>query len=84
VLSFRAVPADEPELVVASQATESRLQGSRLYRFEVFRWGEQSPDPSNLKVVLVDILEEATAYTDGKLVLLQRGGSWNVDNSIPT
>jgi hypothetical protein len=84
VLSFRAVPADDPGLVIASQATESRLQDSRLYRFEVFRWGEQRPDPSNLKVVLVDILEEATAYTDGKLVLLQRGGSWNPDNSIPT
>jgi hypothetical protein len=84
VLSFRPVPGDDSGLAAASRATESRLHGPRLYRFEVFRWGEQSSDPANLKIVLVEILEEATAYTDGKLVMLRRGGEWTLDNSIPT
>ena len=42
------------------------------------------PDPANFKVVLVEMLEEVTAYTDGRQVMLKRGDKWTLDTSIPS
>ncbi len=55
----------------------------RRSRF-LFRWGQRHADPGNIRNVLVDIEEEATAYSDGRLLLIDRGGSWQLDNTIPT
>jgi hypothetical protein len=85
VLSFVPVPEYDAELQrIAGQAGATLDTPWRYYRFELFRWGERRTDPAKLKVVFVEIKEEATAYTDGKHVILKRGGKWTVDNSIPT
>lgn len=85
VRSFRAVAKSDAELADAEHAAPAGLAGSPLYRFEVYRWGQQTPDPHDLQVVLVEMLEQAVAYTDGKTVLLRRGtGPWTSDNSMPT
>jgi hypothetical protein len=85
VLSFQAVAPRDASLAAAERATGARLAGPRRYRFEVFRWGRQSPDPQDMKVVLVEMLESAVVYVDGGTVLIRRDeGSWTHDTSIPT
>jgi hypothetical protein len=85
VLSFAAVPAEDAALQRAvKEADAQRETPWNYYRFEVFRWGKTHNDPSNLKVVFVEILEEATAYTNGGQVILKRNGAWKADNTIPT
>jgi hypothetical protein len=84
VLSFVAVPEYDAELQsIAGQAGTTIDSPRRYYRFDMFRWGTRHIDPARLKVVFVGILEEATAYTNGKHVILKREGSWKVDNTIP-
>ena len=85
VLSFRAVKANDSGLVAAEDATGVKLPGPRHYFFHVYRWGELNHDPDHLGIVFVDMLEQAFAYVSGNTVLLKReGGSWTVDQSMPT
>ncbi|MFI8790896.1 hypothetical protein [Streptomyces sp. NPDC055105] len=85
VLSFMVAEAGDAGLAEAEQATGSRLAGPRRYRFRVYRPGAESRDPSDIQKVLVEIAEDVTAYTDGRVVLLRRdGGSWTRDASMPT
>ncbi len=85
VRSFRAVDEKDPELGKAMDATKAKLSGPYLYRFEIYRWGRQFPDPGNLALVLVEIKEYVTAYVAGKYVLLRRDdGPWQLDTTIPT
>jgi hypothetical protein len=85
VLSFRVVGADDPDVAAAEKATGVTLAGPRRYRFEVFRWGEQSPDPDDMRIVLVEVLEQAIAFVSGNTVLLRReNGAWAADTSMPT
>jgi acetylornithine deacetylase/succinyl-diaminopimelate desuccinylase-like protein len=85
VLSFRVVDADDPEVTAAEQAAGVQLAGPRRYRFHVYRWGDESPDPADIDTVLVEMLEQAIVYVSGNTVLLQReGGPWTADSSMPT
>jgi hypothetical protein len=92
VRSFQAVDRQPPELAEAlaaarqsGQAPAARFAGPRRYRFEVYRWGGQVPDPDDLGTVLVEMLESAVAYVDGSVVLIRRNnGPWTLDTSIPT
>lgn len=85
VLSFRAVPVGYPELQQVAALTGARLDPARLYyRFEVYRWGGRNTNPARMRSVLVDILEEATAFSDGRQVILKRGAAWKLDTTIPT
>lgn len=85
VRSFHPVAAGDAGLAAAEGATCVRLAGPRPYRFEVFRWGRQTTDPDDMKVVLVEMLETAVVYVDGDTVLIRRGeGPWRHDRSIPT
>jgi hypothetical protein len=85
VRSFKPVATGDASLASAEAAARVRLGGSRRYRFEVFRWGEQKPDPQDIKVVLVEMLETAIAYVGGDTVLIRRDeGPWTHDSSIPT
>jgi hypothetical protein len=85
VRSFRPVAARDAALAAAERATRVRLNGPKRYRFEVFRWGEQTTDPQDIRVVLVEMLETALVFVDGDTVLIRRDeGPWTHDRSIPT
>lgn len=85
VLSFRAVQSDNSDLAAAQQATGARLAGPRHYFFHVYRWGKQMPDPGDMRVAFVEMLEQATAYVSGNTTLLKReNGPWTTDQSMPT
>jgi hypothetical protein len=85
VLSFRAIAADDQGLAAAEQATGVKLPGPRRYYFHVYRWGELNHDPDDMRIVFVDMLEQAFAYVYGNTVLIRRdGGAWTVDQSMPT
>ncbi|MEO6935156.1 MAG: hypothetical protein ABI171_07410 [Collimonas sp.] len=87
VLSFRPVPANDGMLASIAAPMGARIDPQRrYYRFELYRWGERFTDPAKPRSVLVDILEEATAYTDGRQVLMTRGpgAPWKLDTTIPT
>jgi hypothetical protein len=83
VLSFRPVTDNEAGLAEAVQATGGRLAGPFRYFIEIYRWGDHRPDPADFKTMLVNIVEDAIAYSDSKNVLLKRGGQWML-GSIPT
>ena len=85
VLSFRTTKAEDSGLAAAEQATGVKLAGPRRYFFHVYRWGKVNPDPDDMRIVFVDMLEQAFAYVSGNTVLIQReGGAWRVDQSMPT
>ena len=85
VRSFHPVAEGDPALAAAEAAAGARLAGPKRYRFEVFRWGRQTPDPDDLRVVLVEMLETAEVYVGGSTVLIRRDeGRWRHDRSIPT
>lgn len=85
VRSFQPVAARDSALAAAERATGVRLAGPKRYRFEVFRWGEQTTDPQDIRVVLVEMLETAVVYVGGSTVLIRRDeGPWKHDRSIPT
>jgi hypothetical protein len=85
VRSFKVVKAGDAELGAAEQGAQAKLSGPRLYRFEIFRWGQQTQDPHDLQLVYVEMLDRVVAYSDGKSALLQRNsGPWAFDNSMPT
>lgn len=85
VLSFRIVTANDPGLAEAQAAAGSRLSGSRLYFFHLYRWnGPERTDPDNLQMVLVKMAEEVTAYVAGTDSLLKfEGQPWKIDKSMP-
>ncbi len=84
VLSFRPVTLEDAAFQAAAAASQASLKGFRRYAVDIYRWGEQAPDPADFKIILVDVLEEAHAFTDGRVVILNRRGTWHLDNSIPT
>jgi hypothetical protein len=68
VLSFRAIAADDTGLAAAEHATDVTLPGPRRYFFHVYRWGELNHDPDDMRIVFVDMLEQAFAYVSGNTV----------------
>lgn len=84
VLSFKAIAADNAELRTAASAAKHTFAGSFVFRFEIYRWGDQREDPVDPKITLVEILEEVTAFSDGQRVIKKVDGSWVLDASIPT
>jgi hypothetical protein len=85
VLSFRVVDDNDAELGEAERETETRLPEGRRYRFHVYRWGQQEPDPSDIQTVLVEMIEQAIIFVSGGTDLIRRGAEpWTVDTSIPT
>jgi hypothetical protein len=85
VLSFRAITADDSGLAAAEQAAGKKLPGPRRYFFHIYRWGELNHDPDDIRIVFIDMLEQAFAYVSGNTVLLRRDqGPWTVDQSMPT
>lgn len=85
VFSFMGVLPGDPDFARIAAQTGARIDPTRrYYRFEMFRWGQRRADPGRCRNVLVDIEEEATVYSDGKLLLIERGGVWKLDDTIPT
>ena len=84
VLSFREVAPEDAALQAAAAASQGSLNGPRRYAVDIYRWGAQTPDPADFKIMLVDVLEEVRAFTDSRVVILNRRGTWHLDNSIPT
>ncbi len=84
VLSFKLVAANNAALRTATAAAQHKFNGAHIYRFEIFRWGRESEDPADPKMTLVEILEEVTAFSDGKSVIKKVGNAWESDVSIPT
>ena len=85
VLSFRVVQGDDPGLRSAEQTAGTQLNAARRYGFHVYRWGTESPDPSDMHLVLLEVLEQAHAYVSDNTVLIQReNGPWMIDRSMPT
>jgi len=85
VLSFRVVQGDDPGLRGAEQVTGTQLDAARRYGFHVYRWGMERPDPSDMHVTLLEVLEQAQAYVSDNTVLIQReNGPWTIDRSMPT
>jgi hypothetical protein len=95
VRSFQTVERRQAELTQALNATRRRggrgraagagFVGPHRYRVEIYRWGGQIPDPDDMNVVLVEMLERAVMYVDGGSVLVRRdNGPWTLDTSIPT
>jgi len=84
VLSFRAVRPDDPFLAAAEKATGTQLTGPRRYGFRVYRWGKEFADPDDLRIVYLEMLEDADAFVSDGIVLLQRNGKWTIDRSMPT
>jgi hypothetical protein len=89
VLSFRPVLENEAGLAEAKQATGRELTDQFKYFIHIYRWGDHRPDdhrpdPDRFKTILVDIVEEVVAYSDGANVLLKKGdGRWTFE-STPT
>ena len=56
-----------------------------IYRFHLYRPGEELRDPEDLKRVLLTVQEEAIVYACDGMALVQRdGGDWRFDDSLPT
>lgn len=84
VSSFRAVRADEPELVEAQKRLGVKLAAGPQYRFHIYKPGEQTPHPTDLRKVRVSIKEEAVIFADATQVLIRRGKlPWKRDASMP-
>ena len=84
VFSFKAVSADDAELQKVAKAANHRFSGSYTFRFELYRWGRHWSDPADFKTKLVEVLEEVTAYSDGRSVIKKTSDQWKLDTSIPT
>lgn len=84
VLSFKAVPPEDAGLREIQAAVKHRFSGQYAFRFEVYRWGKHRVDPADPKIMLVEILEEFTAYSDGRAVIKKMDDQWKLDVSIPT
>jgi hypothetical protein len=85
VLSFRVVATDDAELVEAARVAPGNLTGPQCYRFHIYRWGQQTTDPHDMRIVLVEMLEQVTLYVAGNTVVLRHDtGPWTIGTSIPT
>ena len=84
VLSFRHVAPEDAAFQEAAAAAQGSLEGPRRYAVDIYRWGAQAPDPADFKIILIEVLEEVHAFTDGRAVILNRRGTWHLANSIPT
>ena len=61
------------------------MKDSRRYSFEVYRWGKEIPDPGDMRILFLEVLEQASAYVSGNTVLMRRAsGSCTIDQSMPT
>lgn len=80
-VSFRrAGPQDQAELIGAGD----RLGTGPVYRFHLYRPGEELRDPDDFKRVLLTIEEEATAYVANGKAWIRRGDAdWRFDGSLP-
>ena len=77
LLSFRSVTDDDEELGRAEEATSVQLTGERIYRFQLFQWGEMEPHPTDLRRILVPIKDQVTIYSDLTDLLVGRDlDSW--------
>ena len=82
VLSFRVVGDGDSELGRAETAAGEQLGGDRRYRFHLYRWGKESPDPDDVRRALVEMGEQLVIFTDLEHVLIGReDGSW--DHIVP-
>lgn len=80
VLSFRKVALPDQQLQQAQGQTNTVLQGT-IYRFQIYRHGNQSQPQGNHRKRRVEIGEMVTLYVDPVRILLQRGaGAWEVSN----
>ena len=62
-----------------------RLGGGPVYRFHLYRPGEELRDPDDLKRVLLTIEEEAIVYAANGRAWIRRGDAdWRFDDSLPT
>ena len=84
VLSFRAVSRDDPEISAAEAQTGIRLSGTRIYRFHLFTWGNDVPHPSDVRRVLVPMIEQVLIYADLTSVLIPRDGGVCEHHRPPT
>lgn len=84
VFSFRSAAPEDAEFQSAISTVNHKFSGQFVYRFEIFRWGDHREDPTDPRITLVDILEEVTAYSDGRTVIKKAGDQWVLDVSIPT
>ena len=75
VLSFKVVSPNNGPLRAASVSAKHEFAGPHIYRFELFRWGKEREDRADPTIALVEILEEVTAYSDGKCVIKKAGDS---------
>ncbi len=74
VLSFRSITVPNTELQQAQTQTGTRLQGI-IYRFEMYRHGDSSLDPTNPRKRLVEMLEVATLFVSPTAALVKRASS---------
>ncbi len=84
VFSFKRIAANDAAVRNVQAVAKHDFTGQHIYRFEIYRWGDHREDPADPKVVLVEILEEVTAYSDGNGVIKKAGDSWTLDTSMPT
>jgi hypothetical protein len=84
VLSFRHITPEDAAFQAAVAAAQGSLTDPRRYGVDIYRWGEQASDPADFKIILVEVLEVVHAFTDGRVVILNRRGTWRLDDSIPT
>ncbi|WCM63720.1 hypothetical protein [Paenibacillus polymyxa] len=82
VLSFRKIEAEDEELRAAQTNSGTVLSGS-LYRFVIYRHGDNMPDKEDFTKRLVKIEEKAVLFVSGSHVLVNRmDGNW-VAHKLP-
>jgi hypothetical protein len=85
VLSFRTVLPGDVGLAAAKQAAGVKLSETRPYAFHVYRWGKEISDPEDIRIVYLEILEQAFVYvSEGSVLLRHERGAWTLDRSMPT
>ena len=76
--------ADERD-IADLQGSGDALDGGAIYRFHLYRPGEELRDPDDLKRVLLTIEEEAIVYAaNGKAWIKRDGQDWRLDDSLPS
>jgi hypothetical protein len=86
VLSFQSIADNDSGFAEArSRVAGAGLPAGRRYSFHLYRWGKEMRDPKDMRLVHVEMLEQANAYVVGTTVILRRGnGPWSIDTSMPT
>jgi hypothetical protein len=74
VFSFRQVQPTDSELQQAQTQTTTTLAGI-IYRFELYRPGNSSPNPDDFRKQLVEIQETATLFVTPLNILLKRNNN---------